>query len=60
MQNFVITTVGKEPIIVTEDKVSKEYGNILSPVIMNMPIVTEAVLIKDGFTTTIRKVTGDV
>lgn len=60
MSDFVIAIVGKEPRVVTQTEVQKEYGHLLSPVIMGLPIVDEAVVIKDGFTTTIRKVTGDV
>lgn len=60
MSDFVIAAVGKEPRVVSQAAMQKEYGHLLSPVIMNLGIVDEAVVIKDGFTITIRKVTGDV
>lgn len=60
MPDFVITAIGREPKVVSQSEMQKEYGQLLSSVIMSLDIVDEAVVIKDGFTITIRKVSGDV
>lgn len=56
MVNYVITAVGKQPREVSQAEMQREYGHLLSPIIMNLEVVNEAVVIKDGHTVTIRKI----
>lgn len=60
MANYIITALGKESREVSKFEMQREYGRLLSPAIMSMPIVKEAVVIKDGYTVTIRKVAENV
>lgn len=60
MADFIIAAVGKEPRSVSRKEMQQEFGHLLSPVIMGMSVVEEAVVVKDGFTVTIRKVNRNV